>query len=190
MGAERSSQKKKHFRENKEIHLFVSSSFLKIWHYRPPSFHFFQTCLITCNRALLHKDSVLKFIGEVCHCSPVLCFCQRVSSHLLVGTVILKTSMTDLMLGQFLIPLLCAAGPFMIQTLLLSLRTTTTTSSRKQAAAKQGCGESSVRDIGALRPEFQGGIGGLLPTTWAQARIRRITFKIRQALLLSLILVS
>lgn len=77
----------------------------------------------------------------------------------------MKTNMTDLMLGQFLIPLLCAAGPFMIQTLLLSSPTTTTTSRRKQVAAKQSCEESSVRDIGALRPEFKEGFEGLLPTT-------------------------
>lgn len=104
---------KTHFRENKEVHLFVSSSFLKVWHCWPPSFHFCQTNLITWGSAVSDKDSLLKFIREVvCRCSPVLCCCQGVNSCLIAGIVILKADMTDLMPGQFVIPLLCAVGPF------------------------------------------------------------------------------
>ena len=52
------------------------------------------------------KDSVLGFIGEVVYSvSPVWSCCQGVSGCSMTGTLILKSNMTDLMPGQFLIAL-------------------------------------------------------------------------------------
>lgn len=59
------------------------------------------------------KDSVLAFIGEaVCSVPPVWSCCQGVSGCLMTGTLILKSSMTSVMPGQFLIALSYAMGLF------------------------------------------------------------------------------
>lgn len=103
----------KHLRENKDMHLFAFSSFLKVWQHRPPSFDFCQPYFITWSCTGSDKDSVLAFIGVVvCSCSPLWSCCQGVSCCFMTGTLTLKSNMTDLMAGQFPIPLSYAVWLF------------------------------------------------------------------------------
>jgi len=100
----------------------------------------------------------VEFVGEVvCSVSPVWSCCQEVSGCLMTGTLILKSSITDLMPGQFLIALSDAVGLLTNQTLLMSLHTYTpcVVAETGQLENSQICGGNSVRDPGVLSPEFK-----------------------------------
>lgn len=104
------------------------------------------------------KDSVLAFIGEaVCSVPPVWPCCQRVSGCLMIGALILKSSMTSVMPGLFLIALSYAVGlvtnsahAFMYYTPLIAAKT-------GQLENSQIHGGNSVSDPRVLIPELRDG---------------------------------
>lgn len=142
------------------------------------------------------KDSVLAFIGEVvCSVPPVWSCCQRVSGCLMIGALILKSNMTSVMPGSFLIALSYTVGLFINSAHDFMYYTPWIVAKIEQLENSQIHGSNSMSDPSVLIPELKdgdrktAGTDPQLRNKW-QMHVRRITFKIRQAFLLPLILVS